>query len=30
MGGRIKQLVEELVEKVRELVAPPAPMIPKP
>jgi hypothetical protein len=30
MGERIKQLVEKLVDKVRELVTPPAPMVPIP
>jgi hypothetical protein len=30
MGERIKQLVEKLVEKARELVALPAPLVPVP
>jgi hypothetical protein len=30
MGARLKAFVEKLVEKVRELVSPPAPMVPVP
>jgi hypothetical protein len=30
MGDRLKELVEKLVDKVRELVTPPAPMVPIP
>jgi len=30
MGARIKELVEKLADKVRQLVAPPPPMVPIP